>query len=133
NSKSLLQTSEEYGQLSEDAKFACSRVLDSIPHVPRRYHDYFRVDGCTEMIEGQNLKEGIDNSDFVASGCFTSAYSLNGRDHVFSTNFSEGRDIGGLLWAAVAKHQVFTTASKRNRFTVSIMLIANEDRPSKFD
>ncbi|GMR34793.1 hypothetical protein PMAYCL1PPCAC_04988, partial [Pristionchus mayeri] len=135
NRKEALLASEEYVQLSETAKIACSEVLE-YSHVDYGDYNYYRVDGCTEMIEGSNLKEGIDKTELVASGSFTSAYFLREKDRVVRyahKNLTEANEIGGLLWTADAKCEVRTPASKRNRYLISIMLIANEDRPSKFD
>ncbi|GMR44394.1 hypothetical protein PMAYCL1PPCAC_14589, partial [Pristionchus mayeri] len=64
--------------------------------------------GCTDLKEGDNLMEGIDSKDLIASGCFPTAFKMlqcDGSDYelTFVLNkseshvLSEASAIGGLM------------------------------------
>ncbi|GMR55120.1 hypothetical protein PMAYCL1PPCAC_25315, partial [Pristionchus mayeri] len=132
-----LLASEEFIQLSDAAKAECDEVFE------RHYKDlecpeYNRQEGGrTELKEGVNLIEGCEKQNLVASGCFQSQFDMYGED----TEGILGRlcsatgenYIGGLMWSLDAKCDVLPHADGKNRLLVSLMLVVNEDRPTKFD
>ncbi|GMR54680.1 hypothetical protein PMAYCL1PPCAC_24875, partial [Pristionchus mayeri] len=99
--------------------------------------------GCSELKGGDNLMEGIDAKDLLASGCFPSLFDMNdhydgnqGRKIIlgsYEPHSTEANYIGGLMWALDASCTVRPHADGKFRHFLSVMLVANEDRPSKFE
>ncbi|GMR30842.1 hypothetical protein PMAYCL1PPCAC_01037 [Pristionchus mayeri] len=129
-----LHASPEYEQLSEATKSACAEVLQQMQVKHWKPEYYFNPrPPMIDITEGQNLMEGIDAKDLVASGCFLTNFCLKGDPRQFGSESTKANDIGGLLWALNAKCEVRPNPNGKTRYFVSLMLVANEDRPSKFD
>ncbi|GMR54730.1 hypothetical protein PMAYCL1PPCAC_24925, partial [Pristionchus mayeri] len=137
-----VSASNEYTQLSEEAKKACDEIeklrkkdLYRFPH-----WKFSRLGSFTEMKEAENMDEP---KNVVASGCFLSLLDMLDISHADdfvkdltpSNHLTDANDIGGLLWAVDRRLKVRECHpdDDQNRYLVSLMLVVNEDRPSKFD
>ncbi|GMR35155.1 hypothetical protein PMAYCL1PPCAC_05350, partial [Pristionchus mayeri] len=136
---SCVSASEEYHQLSEEAKSSCDIICEMIPNVEvaETLFWYRSPDSCNEMNEVTDILEG---KDLVASGCSTTVFDINSKqDGILSSvyplhfHFDEAIDIGGLLWSVDAKCNVLEHVDRKNRHLISLMLVVNQDLPSKFE
>ncbi|GMR55100.1 hypothetical protein PMAYCL1PPCAC_25295 [Pristionchus mayeri] len=125
---------KEYHQLSDAAKSACQRISRIYPNDDVMCFPYWsRSEApCTEMEE---VKDTMEAKDVVAFGCFPSVFSMRREFGILSRHSSDStvaNDIGGLLWALDAKLEADYNDEGSKRYLLTMRLVANEDRPSKF-
>ncbi|GMR55031.1 hypothetical protein PMAYCL1PPCAC_25226 [Pristionchus mayeri] len=125
---------EEYHQLSDAAKSACQRISRIYPNDDAMCFPYWSRSKapCTEMEE---VKDTMEAKEVVAFGCFPSVFSMSGECGILSRrscHSTVANDIGGLLWGVDAKLETYYNDEGSKRYLLSMRLVANEDRPSKF-
>ncbi|GMR35243.1 hypothetical protein PMAYCL1PPCAC_05438, partial [Pristionchus mayeri] len=134
-----ISSSEEYHQLSDTAKSAYDQIRGMLPDYSSKFFPFWsRSNGaCLKMKEADNLPEA---KNLVASGCFPTVFDVNSEKggvlsstYVCHTHVDTPMDFGGLLWSIDAKNDLLKLADGSDREIIRLKLIANQDRPSKFE
>ncbi|GMR35408.1 hypothetical protein PMAYCL1PPCAC_05603, partial [Pristionchus mayeri] len=135
-----LHDSDEYDQLSEAAKSACDRISEMLSADAAYIFPFWsRSSGeCAKMKEHTN---SLETNDLVASGCFPTIFDMEWEEGgILSSTIANHEHhwnraiaIGGLMWSVDAKCDVLEDADGEERHLLSLKLIVNQDRPSKFD